>query len=122
LLLDKVKKAFEERPIPSVDTSHVHMDEISVAATLDDLCARLPQMGKTTLRALTAEMATTSAVVACFLALLELFKRELVDLEQSGTFGSLEVTWTGGAEQHLIAGIDDYDELDTDLVRLHAER
>jgi segregation and condensation protein A len=122
MLLEKAKKALEARPVPTVDTSHVHMDEISVAATLDDLCAKLPHMGTTTLRALTAEVATTSAVVACFLALLELFKRELVDLQQSGTFGSLEVTWTGGTDEQSISGVDDYDQLDTELVRQPAER
>ena len=122
LLLAKAKAALQDRPVPVVDTSHVHMDEISVAETLDDLCARLPQMGRTTLRDLSAEMATTSAVVACFLALLELFKRELVDLQQSGTFGSLEVIWTGGTSVHDVSGIDDYDQLDTELVRPRATR
>jgi chromatin segregation and condensation protein Rec8/ScpA/Scc1 (kleisin family) len=76
-------------------------------------------MGRTTLRALTVEMPTTSAVVACFLAILELFKRELVDLFQQATFGELAIIWTGDADAAAgdeIADVDDYDQTDTDLV------
>jgi segregation and condensation protein A len=116
MLRDRARAAFAERPTPAVDLHHVSVDEVSVAAMLDDLLVRLPTMGTTTLRTLTAELPTTPAVVACFLAILELFKRELVDLEQHATFGSLEITWTGGTD--LRAGtidVDDYDQSDTEL-------
>ena len=122
MLLERAKAALALRPAAVVDTSHVHMDEISVAQTLDDLVERLPGLGRTTLRALTADCATTAGVVACFLALLELFKRELVDLEQQGTFGSLEVIWTGGEDPRVVADVDDYDQLDSELVRPTGER
>jgi chromatin segregation and condensation protein Rec8/ScpA/Scc1 (kleisin family) len=87
---------------------------------MDDLLGKLPSLGRTTLRSLTAEMATTSSVVACFLAILELFKRELVDLFQQATFGELAIVWTGDADAERrdeLADVDDYDQTDTDLVR-----
>ena len=118
MLLDRARAALAERPTPVVDLRHVSVDEVSVGAMLDDLLGRLPNMERTTLRALTAEMPTTSSVVACFLAILELFKRELVDLEQHTTFGELEIIWTGDADSRdHIVDVDDYDQTDTDLVR-----
>jgi segregation and condensation protein A len=119
MLLARARAALAERPTPSVDLRHVSVDEVSVGAMLDDLLGRLPNMGRTTLRALTVEMPTTSAVVACFLAILELFKRELVDLFQQATFGELAIIWTGDADAAAgdeIADVDDYDQTDTDLV------
>jgi chromatin segregation and condensation protein Rec8/ScpA/Scc1 (kleisin family) len=70
-------------------------------------------------------MPTTSAVVACFLAILELFKRELVDLFQQATFGELAIIWTGDAEsgsRDEITDVDDYDQSDTDLVHPLSKR
>jgi segregation and condensation protein A len=117
MLAERARAALAERPVQVVDTRHVSVDEVSVAVMLDDLVARLPQMGRTTLRNLTAELATTSAVVACFLALLELFKREMVDLDQRETFGSLEIVWTGDRSSSLsFADVDDYDQSDTELI------
>jgi segregation and condensation protein A len=117
MLLARARAALSERPTPAVDLRHVSVDEVSVGAMLDDLVGRLPSMGRTTLRALTLDMPTISAVVACFLAILELFKRELVDLDQLATFGELAVIWTGDADaRDEIADVDDYDQSDTDLV------
>jgi segregation and condensation protein A len=118
MLRDRARAVLAERPVPTVDLHHVSVDEVSVGAMLDDLLARLPGMGRTTLRSLTVEMPTTSSVVACFLALLELFKRELVDLEQHATFGELAIIWTGDEQSRgQVADVDDYDQTDTDLVR-----
>jgi segregation and condensation protein A len=118
MLRDKAKSALAERPVPAVDLHHVSIDEVSVGAMLDDLLTKLPALERTTLRSLTAEMPTTSSVVACFLAVLELFKRELVDLEQHATFGELEIIWTGDdAGSARIHDVDDYDQSDIELVR-----
>jgi chromatin segregation and condensation protein Rec8/ScpA/Scc1 (kleisin family) len=35
-------------------------------------------------------------VVVGLLALLELYKRSLVEIEQTATFGAIAVRWTGG--------------------------
>jgi len=110
-LAERARRALEERPVPVVDTSHVHFDEISVVATLQELVRSLPALGRTTLRSLTSASSTPAEVVACFLALLELYKRELVDLSQAVTFGELEVHWLRGTDAVQLDGLDDYDQL-----------
>ena len=47
-----------------------------------------------------------------FLAVLELVKQGLADVEQGDTFGEIVVSWTGGdspALQAVAAGVDAYD-------------
>ncbi len=85
----------DKPPPPPVSVAHLHRDEVSVAATFEELRERLRDQPPTTFRALTATAASRAHVVACFLALLELYKREIVDLDQAGTFAELRVTWTG---------------------------
>ena len=89
-------KALAPRQVTVISISHVHEDEVSVGETMERLIERLPGLGPTTLRDLLEPGATTAAFVACFLALLELYKSELVELEQLATFGELQVNWTGG--------------------------
>ena len=50
-------------------------------------------------------------MIVRFLALLELFKQGVIELDQDERFGEIEVVWTGGLEP-VAAGsiaIDDYD-------------
>ena len=96
------------RPVAHVPVAHVHDDEVSVAAALEDLCRRLPGAGRTSFAELTASAGSRAQVVACFLALLELYKQELVDLDQATTFGRLSVVWLGGPEGEGIGEIDEY--------------
>lgn len=110
LLADVARRALAFRPPPTVETSHVHVDEVSVALTLEILAERLPRTGPITFRELTAEFETKAAIVAHFLAILELFKRELVDLDQVSTFGELGVTWIGPSGPIDLSLGDDYDQ------------
>ena len=51
-------------------------------------------------------------MVVRFLAILEMFKQGLVDIEQASTFGEIEIVWLGAdrADAELaLAGIDSYD-------------
>jgi segregation and condensation protein A len=101
-------RAFTEHPTPRVEVSHIHVDEVSVHDTFDRLVDELPGMGRTTLRDLGAAAPTTAAFVALFLALLELYKQELVDLDQLGSFGEVTIAWIG--DQRRVAGpADEYD-------------
>ncbi len=96
LLRAAALRALSARPVPPpVPTGHLHSDEVSVAATLEGLAHRLPGLGRVSFRGLTAGAPNAAHVVACFLALLELYKRELVTLEQASTFGELAVCWCG---------------------------
>jgi segregation and condensation protein A len=46
-----------------------------------------------------------------FLAILELFKQGLVDLQQPHTFGDIEVIWVGGDSigAEALQAVDSYD-------------
>lgn len=104
-------KAFTPRPQPRVDLLHVAPLRASVRDTLDDLIASLPTAGRTTFRELTGELSERIDVVVHFLAVLELYKQGLVELEQAATFGALEITWVGdegGALESVLVGVDSY--------------
>lgn len=82
-------------PPPRVDLGHVAMITASVTTTVDELMTVLPATGPTTFRRLTAGIEERIEVIVHFLALLELYKDGLVDLEQPTVFGELRVTWVG---------------------------
>ena len=48
-------------------------------------------------------------MIVRFLALLELFKQGLVELEQAERFGDIDVVWTGGDGVLDDLPVDDYD-------------
>src|SRR5439155_11143374 len=90
-------KALTPRQEPVVSTTHVHMVRVSVrehAAILRDMLIRL---GVATFRALCAGCQSTLEVVARFLALLELYREDMVAFEQFNPLGKLTVRWTGDA-------------------------
>ena len=82
-------------PPPRVDLSHVALVKASVRDSVEELSAVLPATGPTTFRRLTAGIEERIEVIVRFLALLELYKDGLVDLDQGTTFGELRVTWVG---------------------------
>lgn len=104
-------RAFAPRPAqPVVETSHVIEDEVSVASAIEEVVARVRDAGWLSFRQLTAS-SSTPHTVACFLAVLELYKQSLVELEQGGTFGELRVGWAGGSEAVEVLPEDDYSQL-----------
>ena len=113
----RLKRAFERvtspRPAPLVDLSHVTPIRLSVADAVLELCHELPRVGRVTFRRLTADLVERIDVIVHFLAVLELYKQGLVELEQAVTFGELAVTWTGlapeAAAELAMAGADLYE-------------
>jgi segregation and condensation protein A len=103
-------RALAERPIPHIEDTHVLVDEVSVAETIEAVVDRLRDAASLTFRELTEHLPSRAHVVASFLAVLELYKRALVDLDQPVTFGTLTVRWIGPAEKGAPIGddIDDY--------------
>lgn len=88
-------KLLAAKPAVRVNTDHVAPVRASVADTVEELVQRLPAVGRTTFRRLTAGVSIRLDVIVYFLALLELYKRGAVDLEQAGTLGELHVSWLG---------------------------
>jgi segregation and condensation protein A len=114
---DDVRRAFltavAPKPVPRVDLEHVAPIRASVTDALVELVDELPRVGRISFRALTGDLVERLDIVVRFLAILELFKRGFVDLEQVTTFGEIEIVWRGPARDQLDLGalesIDLYD-------------
>jgi segregation and condensation protein A len=99
-------RALSDKPVPRVDVEHVLVDEVTVAEVLDTLASSLRAGGggKRRFDEITAGF-DRIAVIVHFLAVLELYKQGLVEIEQARCFGELTVCWTGGERE------PDFDEL-----------
>jgi segregation and condensation protein A len=113
-------RAIAPRPVPHVDLTHVAPIRLSVAEAVAELVDELPREGRITFRRLTSALVERLEVIVRFLAVLELFKQGLVDLDQAEQFGEIEILWLGaeGATDGLGSGerpavtvgaIDDYE-------------
>ena len=69
---------------------------MSVTEAVAELVDELPRIGRTTFRALTDSFVERLDVVVRFLAVLELYKQGMIDLDQPTTFGELTISWLGG--------------------------
>jgi segregation and condensation protein A len=92
---------------PTVSTEHIHAPMISIRDQARIVAARLRELGRASFRQLTAGAAGNYEVVACFLALLDLYKEDVISFEQIAPLGELYVTWTGTDDQ----GTDSFGEL-----------
>jgi segregation and condensation protein A len=81
---------------PELETSHIAPPKLSVAEAVVDLAVRLRERGSSSFEELVGGQAVPIEVVVALLALLELYKRSLVEIEQTATFGAIAVRWTGG--------------------------
>ena len=103
-------KATTPKPAPRIDLFHVAPVRVSVADALAELVDELPRVGRISFRRLTSGLVERLEVIVRFLALLEMFKQGLVELEQTERFGDIEVVWTAGAAADLSSlPIDDYE-------------
>ncbi|MGH9304405.1 MAG: segregation and condensation protein A [Acidimicrobiales bacterium] len=98
------QKALTERPAPRVAVEHILVDEVTVAEAVEALLVRLCVSPRLTFRELTAHARSKIEIVAHFLALLELYKQGLVDLDQKQTLGELVVCFTGATGEAGEAG------------------
>ncbi|MCE2531696.1 MAG: segregation/condensation protein A [Acidimicrobiia bacterium] len=78
---------------PNVDLSHMADDTLQVSDVVADLVQRLPAHRRTTFGELTQALPGRREVVVHFLALLELFKQNRVELHQDGPLGRIVVEW-----------------------------
>ena len=60
-----------------------------------------------TFHQLVEDAQTRAVVVSRFLALLELYRRGVVEFEQEGALGTLTIQWTGSGES-IDIDVDDY--------------
>jgi segregation and condensation protein A len=85
-------RVFADQPATAVDLTHVQPVRMTVAEAADLVMSELARAGGTaTFREVTAGCRHPIEVIVCFLALLELYKHEHVDLSQASNFGEMVV-------------------------------
>jgi segregation and condensation protein A len=88
--------ALTPAPPPEVTTIHIAPPRLSVAEAVVALAQRLHDQGSSTFEDLVGRRAVPIDVVIGLLAVLELYKRSLVELDQNSTFADITVRWTAG--------------------------
>lgn len=94
-LHDAMVRVLTPKPVSRVLLDHVAPVRISVADAIAELNVELPRLGRASFRRLTAGIGERLKVIVRFLAVLEMFKQGMVELDQTTNFGDLVVTWTG---------------------------
>jgi len=79
-----------------VFTEHIYVPTVSVTEQASLLAGRLRQATAATFRSLIADAGSTAVTVARFLAVLELFRADLVVFEQLNPLAELVIRWVGG--------------------------
>lgn len=106
-------RAAAPRAAPRVDTTHITPISLTVGDAVAELIGELTSSGQATFRRLTIGIDDRLELVVRFLAVLELVKQGLADVEQATTFGDIVISWTGGDDagvrQAATAGADAYD-------------
>lgn len=104
-------RAVAPKPVPHVDTGHIHQIRVTVTDAVAELLDELPRLGRATFAELTADLVERIEVIVRFLAVLELFKQGWIDLEQPQTLGMLSVVWKGAddVDAEDLAFVDAYD-------------
>jgi segregation and condensation protein A len=96
-------RALAPKAPPVVSTEHIHAAFVSIREQAVLMAGRLRALGKASFRQLSAGAAGNYEIVASFLALLELYREDVVSFEQVAPLGELYVSWTGGDREVLVA-------------------
>ncbi len=107
------RTALVPRPEPVVNTDHLGPVRVSVRDAVEVVLARLPEHASLSFRELVAGIEERLEVVVRFLAVLELFKQGVVELDQTVSFGELRVRRLEAGAPMLDAGsLDDWEDDD----------
>ena len=114
--LAAARRAFTPRESVQLSLHHVAPIRASVRDAIDGVLAAIPETGAVTFRQLTAGITDRIEIVVRFLAVLELYKRGMVELDQADALGSLSISRSDGDSDALdLTGLDEWDA-DVDLV------
>lgn len=118
-LADLAARALAPKPVSTISVEHLHTSKVSVREQAEILVAALRRARSSTFRALTSDCEGTLVVIARFLALLELYRENLVAFEQVTPLGELSVRWTGPDDDAVVPEhIEEYDDAETAVVTL----
>ncbi|HTL86963.1 MAG TPA: ScpA family protein [Acidimicrobiia bacterium] len=90
-LLEAARRGLAPKPSEDVDTEHVAPIRASVRDAIETVLALLPDHGAIRFKELTFGVSQKLEIIVRFLAVLELFKQGIVDLDQVEQFGELVV-------------------------------
>ena len=97
-LRDAFMRATAPKPVIRVSTDHIAPISFSVGDAVNELSIDLPDRGRVSFRQITAQLVDRIEVVVYFLAILELYKQDLLDIVQITSFGNIEVEWISEAD------------------------
>lgn len=93
MLAGAAARALSPPDVPSVDTSHLTPITVSLAEMVDRLRAQIEHAGFSSFRDLCRTATHRMHVVVSLLAVLELFRTELIEIDQSEPFADISVSW-----------------------------
>jgi segregation and condensation protein A len=94
---------FRPKPPPTVSIDHLHMGRVSVREHVAALRVKLATAGRATFAELVADCEHSIEVIARFLALLDLYKENVILFHQEEALAELQVEWTGGTVEEATA-------------------
>jgi segregation and condensation protein A len=98
-LLDAYLKATAPKPVPHVTLDHVTPVRTSVVDAIVEVADEVQRAGRVTFRSLVAGLVERVEMVVRFLAVLELVKQGVVEVDQvTGNFGTIVVIWASEAD------------------------
>lgn len=106
-------RAIVPKPVVRIDLEHVAPIRMSVWDAIDELADELPRVGRITFRRLTADLVERLEVIVRFLAVLELFKQGLVELDQGQRFGDITIAWVGDTSADVGGSVLDRELVDS---------
>jgi len=103
--------AFAPKELPVVGLDHLHAPLVSIREQAATVVALLRSDGGRSFRELIAGVVERGVIVARFLAILELYRRDAVVFEQAEPLGDLRVEWVGEhwSDEELSTLGGDYD-------------
>ncbi len=101
-------RALAPKVVEQVSVSHLHVPRVSVREQAGIIVERLRRQRTATFRALVSDCDSVLLVVGRFLALLELYREQVVAFDQLAPLGDLTVRWTGDDDSDVMVN-DEFD-------------
>jgi len=100
------------REVFLLEAEHIASKPIPLETRIDELLRRLEKKRKLTFGALLEGSTDTTLIVVNFLALLELYHRGVIDLEQAQTFSEIEIAYRSPEDWVPAPDVEQPDQLD----------
>ena len=101
--------ALTPRPTNYIDTYHIAPIRLSVADAVKEVVDEIPTSGSISFKQITMDLVDRIEVIVRFLAVLELYKQGVIEIDQMASFGSIEMRWAEDAGPANVDLIDTYD-------------